>query len=306
MIYTITVNPAIDYVLQLDQTLDLGAVNRAQNDVKLPGGKGVNVSRILQELGFDSTVWGFLGGATGKMFANLLQQHQLHTEFTPVQDDLRINVKIKADNEETEVNGQGPAITPAEKQAFLDQVKKIQKGDVIVMAGSLPRQLDNDFYLEIARMVTQQGAEFVIDTTGQALLDTLPLHPLVVKPNNHELADLFHTSFQDVSEIITAARKLLDLGAKHALVSMAGDGALLITPEHAFSCNAPKGTVQNSVGAGDSMIAGFVGTYMQTQDALESFHQGAACGSATAFSQDLATLDKIKTVYQQIMVTQLS
>lgn len=306
MIYTITVNPSIDYVLQLDE-LNTGEVNRTSSDVKLPGGKGINVSRILKELNLDSTALGFVGGATGSMFKELLAQHDLKTAFTSVNEDTRINVKINAvaQNEETEINGVGPAISDKERQNFMDGLKNIGEGDIVIMAGSLCKNLDQKFYLDIAKTIQQQGAEFVIDTTGQALLDTLPLHPLVVKPNHHELADLFHVTFKNEQDIIDYARKLLEQGAKHVLVSMAGDGALLVTKDKAYKANAPKGTVINSVGAGDSMIAGFAGTFMETKDPIESFHIGAACGSATAFSQDIAVKAKIDEVYKNISITEL-
>lgn len=304
MIYTITANPSIDYILKLKQ-LNVGLVNRTQADFKLPGGKGINVSRILQELSIDSTAWGFVGGATGKLFVQMLSQHHLITDFVPVTGDTRINVKVKTGNEETEINGQGPEISEAEKIALFDKVGQINAQDVVIMSGSLPLKLNNQFYLEIAKLVKQLGAQFVIDTTGKSLLDTLSLHPLVIKPNHHELADLFQTTFTDIKQIIAAAQKLLNQGAQNVLVSMAGAGALLITPEHAYQCSAPKGNVKNSVGAGDSMIAGFVGTWMQTQDPIESLRQGAACGSATAFSEDLAQNSKIQKIYKKIKITQI-
>lgn len=307
MIYTITANPSIDYVLQL-KTLTTGEVNRTTSDVKLPGGKGINVSRILKELNIDSTALGFVGGATGEMFKSLLAQHNLKTNFTNVSEDTRINVKVNAvkQDEETEINGTGPAISEDEKSLFMKQLESVGNGDVVIMSGSLPKKLPDTFYLDIAKMIQAQGADFVIDTTGQALLDTLPLHPLVVKPNHHELAELFNTTFNSDQEIINHARKLLDQGAKHVLVSMAGDGALLVTKDHAYKANAPKGTVINSVGAGDSMIAGFAGTFMKTNDPIESFHIGAACGSATAFSQDIAIKAKIDEVYNAISISELS
>lgn len=307
MIYTITANPSIDYVLQLKALVN-GEVNRTTSDVKLPGGKGINVSRILKELDIDSTALGFVGGATGEMFKSLLDQHNLKTDFTTVKEDTRINVKVNAveQDEETEINGMGPAISSDEKDKFISQLKSVGNGDVVIMSGSLPKQLPETFYLDIAKMIQAQGADFIIDTTGQALLDTLPLHPLVVKPNNHELADLFKKTFNSDQEIIDHAKKLLDQGAKHVLVSMAGDGALLVTKDHTYKANAPKGTVINSVGAGDSMIAGFAGTFMKTNDPIESFHIGAACGSATAFSQDIAIKEKIDEVYKAINITELS
>lgn len=306
MIYTITVNPSIDYVLQL-KNLNTGEVNRTQSDVKLPGGKGINVSRIMKELNIDSTALGFVGGATGSMFEELLSQHSLKTSFTRVKEDTRINVKVNAieQNEETEINGTGPFVSDEEQTNFMDNLNEIGKGDIVVMAGSLSKNLNTNFYLDIAEKIQKQGAEFIIDTTGQALLDTLPLHPLVVKPNHHELADLFKVTFKDEQEIILYARKLLDKGAKHVLVSMAGDGALLVTKDKAYKANAPKGTVINSVGAGDSMIAGFAGTFMETNDPIESFHMGAACGSATAFSQDIAIKEKIDEVYKEISITEI-
>ncbi|APX72942.1 1-phosphofructokinase [Companilactobacillus allii] len=307
MIYTITANPSIDYVLQL-KDLTTGKVNRTTSDVKLPGGKGINVSRILKELNIDSTALGFVGGSTGEMFKSLLSQHELKTDFTNVHEDTRINVKINAieQDEETEINGTGPAISNEEKTSFLKQLESVGTGDVVIMSGSLPKKLPDTFYLDIAKMIQENGADFVIDTTGQALLDTLPLHPLVVKPNHHELAELFNTTFNSDQEIIDHARKLLDKGAKHVLVSMAGDGALLVTKDHAYKANAPKGVVINSVGAGDSMIAGFAGTFMKNNDPIESFHIGAACGSATAFSQDIAVKEKIDEVYKAISISELS
>lgn len=307
MIYTITANPSIDYVLQL-KSMTIGEVNRTTSDVKLPGGKGINVSRILKELSIDSTALGFVGGETGSMFEQLLKKHGLKTDFTNVQGDTRINVKVNdiEKNEETEINGTGPKISDEEKKSFFDQLNNIGTGDVVIMSGSLPKQVADTFYLDIAKKIQQQGADFVIDTTGQALLDTLPLNPLVVKPNHHELADLFNVTLNSNEDIIKYGRKLLDQGAKHVLVSMAGDGAILVTKDHAYKASSPNGTVINSVGAGDSMIAGFVGTFMKTNDPIESFHRGAACGSATAFSQDIAVKNKIDEVYNDIEVSQLS
>lgn len=305
MIYTLTANPSIDYVLQLTK-LTTGAVNRSISDVKLPGGKGVNVTRILNQLDLDSTALGFVGGATGDMFKSLLNADDVKSNFTKVNGDTRINVKVKASDEETEINGAGPKISDAEKQDLLAKAKEIKSGDVIVMSGSLPQQVESDFYLQIAKIVTKNDAEFVIDTTGQALLDTLDLKPLVIKPNNFELAQLFNKKNYDNNDAIIAdAQKLQKQGAKYVMVSMAGDGALLVTKDHAYQANPAKGTVKNSVGAGDSMIAGFVGTFMKTNDPIESFKVGAACGSATAFSEDLATADKIKEIKQQIHITTL-
>lgn len=301
MIYTITVNPSIDYIVRLPR-LTLGQVNRMQYDAKLPGGKGINVSRILNQLTVKNTAWGFLGGFTGNFVQQKLTTEHLTTDFTPITADTRINVKIKA-AEETEINGQGPEITAAAQKAFKAKFKQLKPGDIVVMSGSLPPALPESFYRDLIPLIQAHQAEFVIDTTGQALLDTLSAHPLVVKPNQHELAALFNVNLDHDAAIVKYGRKLLKMGAKHVLVSMAGAGAFLITPQQVYKSTAPKGKVINSVGAGDSMIAGFVGTFSQTQDPLKSFVTGLACGSATAFSEDLAVKAKITAVQKTIKIT---
>lgn len=300
MIYTITANPSIDYIVTLD-ALKLGLVNRTTHDRKLPGGKGINVSRILEQLDIPTTAWGFLGGFTGEFIAQQLTSSQLKTDFTPIQADTRINVKLHAESE-TEINGQGPEISSSEIVDFTAKLAQLKAGDIVVMSGSLPRGLKETFYRDLLPLIHQHHAEFVIDTTGQALLDTLSDHPILVKPNHHELAALFKTSFENQSDMITTARKLLTLGAQHVLISMAGAGALLVTKDQAYHGFAPKGTAINSVGAGDSMVAGFVGTFSKTHDELESFRYGLACGTATAFSEDLATRAKIAEILPQITI----
>lgn len=302
MIYTVTVNPSIDYIVQLKE-LTLGEVNRMDYDNKLPGGKGINVSRILRELGHDSVALGFLGGKTGEIVREALEHDGLKTDFTPIAQDTRINVKIHA-QQETEINGRGPHVSDTEVASFKEQLSHLTADDTVIFAGSLAPNLDSGFYFDLIKMIRQQGAQFVIDTTGESLLKTLPEHPLLVKPNNHELADLFHTTFNGLDDIVAAGRKLLTMGAQHVLVSMAGDGGLMITPDKVYRSLAPKGTVINSVGAGDSMIGGFVGTFAATKDPLEAFRYGLACGSATAFSEDLATRAKIDEILPQIEISE--
>ncbi|KRL98467.1 1-phosphofructokinase [Liquorilactobacillus satsumensis] len=300
MIYTVTVNPSIDYIVQL-QELTLGEVNRMDYDTKLPGGKGINVSRILRELGHENIALGFLGGFTGRFVEESLKAKKLKTSFTQIADDTRINVKVKAQNE-TEINGKGPQISENEVQAFEKEFDKLAKGDVVILSGSLAPSLNENFYFDLIKIIRAKGAEFVIDTTGESLMKALKEHPLVVKPNHHELAELFGVKFNGMDDIVTYGKKLLDLGAQHVLISMAGDGGLLITPNEVYYSAAPKGTVINSVGAGDSMIGGFVGTFAATKDPLESFHYGLACGSATAFSEDLADRKKIDEILPEIKV----
>ncbi|KRM72573.1 1-phosphofructokinase [Lacticaseibacillus brantae] len=304
MIYSVTLNPSIDYVVGLNN-LTLGRVNRLDNSVLLPGGKGINVSRILKALDLPTTALGFIGGFTGQFITDQLAKLDLPCAFTEIHDNTRINVKLKAEDE-TELNAPGPQISAEEIAAFKGQLDQLQSGDVVVMAGSLPNGLPESFYRDLIPLIHEHGADFVIDTTGQALLDTLPDHPLVVKPNHHELAELFgDPEYTSLDEIVTAGRKLLDLGAQHVLVSMAGAGALMITADKAWHGTVPAGKVQNSVGAGDSMLAGFTGTFATTHDPLASFQVAIACGSATAFSTDLASAAKIAEVKSTITITEL-
>lgn len=303
MIYTVTINPSIDYIVQLPE-LNLGLVNRMAYDNKLPGGKGINVSRILRELGHDSVAWGFMGGFTGRFITDALEKDGLKTDFTPVAADTRINVKIKAE-EETEINGKGPAVTPAEIATFKEKFAHLTADDVVIFAGSLVPNLDDDFYFELIKIIQEKGAQFVIDTTGESLRKALQEKPLVVKPNNHELAELFGVEFSGIDDIIKYAQKLREMGAQYVMISMAGDGGLLVTADGVYRSLAPQGTVVNSVGAGDSMLAGFTGTYADTHDPVEAFRYGLASGSATAFSEDLATRAKIDEILPQIKITKI-
>lgn len=300
MIYTVTVNPAIDYVVQTDH-LQLGLVNRLQHTNFIAGGKGINVSKILNQLDCQNTAWGFLGGFTGQFLTTTLKNEQINSDFTSIADNTRINVKLKSD-QETEMNAAGPHVTEQELTAFKRQFEQVKAGDTVVFSGSLLPQLTNDFYLELIDLVVAQGAEFAIDTTGQALLDTLAKKPLVIKPNHHELADLFKTTLHNDEELLSYAAKLQQLGAKHVLISMAGAGAYYLSSEHIYHSAAPKGHVVNSVGAGDSMLAGFIGEFSKHQDPETAFKYGLACGSATAFTEDIATIDQINALLPQIKI----
>lgn len=301
MIYTVTLNPSIDYIVEVDQVI-LGSLNRMNRDLKLPGGKGINVSRILNQLSVPNMAIGFLGGFTGRYIEGWLREEGMHSDFVFVSDDTRINIKLKA-QEETEINGAGPAIDAAEAEALLRKLNKLEAGDIVILSGSIPPSLGADFYNRLIHVCKQQGAEFVIDTTGQALQEALPMGPLLVKPNHHELAELFGVPITSKEDIVTYGRKLLESGAKYVLVSMAGDGAFFISKEGVLFAGAPAGTVKNSVGAGDSMIAGFVGTLSQTGDVLQSFRAGVASGSATAFSDDLADRALIEQLRSKIEIS---
>ena len=303
MIYTMTLNPSIDYIVHVND-LKMGDVNRMSQDFKLPGGKGINVSRILQRIDSTSTALGFLGGFTGEFIEKWMKEEGIDCRFTPVKDDTRINVKLKS-VEETEINGQGPTLSEEEVQGLKDSLANLSKGDIVVLSGSTPGGLRKGFYQELIQLIEAQGAEFVIDTTGDDLMQALSHHPLLVKPNNHELAELYHTTFHSLEDIITHGQKLLVEGAKNVLISMAGDGALLITEAAIYQSNVLKRELKNSVGAGDSMIAGFIGQYAKSQDSVEAFKWGVACGSATAFSDDLAEADFIKELLPEVEITKL-
>ena len=301
MIYTVTLNPSIDYVVRLD-TLETGSVNRSENQDKYPGGKGINVSRILKRLDVDSTALGFLGGFTGRFIEEALAGEKITTRFTPVKTDTRINVKLKAD-QETEINGQGPDLTEQDISALKHELSSLTSDDLVVLAGSIPGALPSDFYQELIALITKQGAEFIIDTTGDALLESLEYHPLLIKPNHHELGEMFNTTLVTIEDIIPYGQNLLKRGAKNVIVSMGKDGALLITPDLTIFAPPIKGDLKNSVGAGDSMVAGFISQLNRAnaQSELEdAFRYGVASGSATAFSDDLATKDKIVNLLPQV------
>ena len=303
MIYTVTLNPSIDFIVKVDG-LKLGDLNRMKEDFKLPGGKGINVSRILKRMDTESTALGFLGGFTGNFISEWLKEEQINTAFTNVQSDTRINIKLKSDTE-TEINGLGPVLSEKEIEDLKQVMNNVKKGDIVVLSGSTPASLRNGFYQELIEIIRGKEAEFVIDTTGDDLKDALAKRPLLIKPNNHELAELYHTEFKSIDDILPYGKKLLEEGAQNVLISMAGDGALLFTKDGAYQSNVLVRPLKNSVGAGDSMIAGFIGSYSKDQDPVEAFKWGVACGSATAFSDDLATKALIDELIPEVEITKI-
>lgn len=302
MIYTVTLNPSIDYIVEVED-VKLGGLNRMKRDLKLPGGKGINVSRVLKQLGAENTAIGFLGGFTGRFIDDKLREDSIRTDFVTVRGDTRINIKLKH-GDETEINGLGPDISQEEAEALLRNLSALHEHDIVILSGSIPPSLGGDFYERLIGACRQAGAEFVIDTTGEALMKALVHKPLLVKPNHHELAELFGVELHTREEIAAYGRKLLESGAQNVLISMAGEGALLIAANKVYHATAPKGTVKNSVGAGDSMIAGFVGTYVLHGDPLEAFRTGVASGSATAFSDDLAVRSLIEQLLPQVKISE--
>ncbi len=303
MIYTVTLNPSIDFIVRLD-SLTLGSVNRMTSDDKFAGGKGINVSRILKRLDIENTATGFIGGFTGRFVKDGLVDEGIATKFVEVSEDTRINVKVKA-GEETEINGAGPHISTEKLEELKAILAGLSSDDTVVFAGSAPSSLGNQVYNTLIPIAKKAGAEVVCDFEGQTLLDALNYQPLLVKPNNHELADIFGVELNGLADIEKYAREILAKGAKNVIISMAGDGALLVTPEAAYFAKPIKGTVKNSVGAGDSMVAGFTGEYVKSGDPIEALKWGVACGTATTFSDDLATAEFIKETYQKVEVEKL-
>lgn len=303
MIYTVTLNPSIDFIVRLD-SLALGSVNRMTSDDKFAGGKGINVSRILKRLAIENTATGFIGGFTGRFVKDGLVDEGVATKFVEVSEDTRINVKVKA-GEETEINGAGPHISTEKLEELEAILAGLSSEDTVVFAGSAPSSLGNQVYNTLIPIAKKAGAEVVCDFEGQTLLDALNYQPLLVKPNNHELADIFGVTLNGLADIEKYAREILAKGAKNVIISMAGDGALLVTPEAAYFAKPIKGTVKNSVGAGDSMVAGFTGEYVKSGDPIEALKWGVACGTATTFSDDLATAEFIKETYQKVEVEKI-
>lgn len=272
MIYTVTLNPSIDFIVRID-TVKIGSVNRMDSDDKFVGGKGINVSRILQRLGQDNTATGFIGGFTGRFVEEGLLAEGIKTDFVHVDQDTRINVKIKAD-EETEINGTGPLISDEQVKALEAVLSQLSSEDTVVFAGSAPANLGNQIYKRLIPLVRQTGAQIVCDFEGQTLLDALAYQPLLVKPNNHELEAIFNVELKGLDDVERYAREILAKGAQNVIISMAGDGALLVTPEAAYFAKPIKGQVKNSVGAGDSMVAGFTGEFVKTADPVEALKWG--------------------------------
>ena len=292
MIYTLTLNPSIDYVVNVDN-LTLGKVNRTLEDVKFPGGKGINVSRVLSSQGVKNIALGFVGGFTGEFVEKSLTDLGINTDFIKVSGDTRINVKVKS-NIETEINGAGPKISDEALKNLFDKLSKLTSEDILVLAGNIQNTLPSTLYSKIQNMVNKNNVKVVVDTSGPALLEAIKNKPFLIKPNNHEIADIFNVKINNTDELIDYGKKLNEMGAENVIISLAGDGALLICSQGVFFGNAPKGEVKNSVGAGDSLVGGFLAEYSKTHDLLKAFKNGIASGSASAFSLDLCEKDFVE------------
>lgn len=300
MIYTVTFNPALDYVVKVDH-FTLGMVNRTVQEDIYYGGKGINVSSVLANLGYESIALGFVAGFTGDEIERGARSLGFTPDFIRVEKGMtRINVKMKSD-EESEINGMGPEITPEDVGQLFEKLGQLKEGDVLVLSGSIPKTIGDDIYENIMERLDGKGVLIAVDAEKNLLLNVLQYHPFLIKPNNHELGAMFGVTLKTEEEIICHAKKLQELGARNVLISMAGDGAVLVDEEErTYRMGVPRGTVKNSVGAGDSMVAGFLAGYLDQGDYSHALRLGSAAGSASAFSEGLAVKEDIMKLYDQL------
>lgn len=301
MIYTVTLNPAMDYFVSLD-ALALGGVNRTKADHKAPGGKGINVSRVLKRMGHNSTALGFIGGFTGEYIKAAIKDEHIRASFIQVDGDTRINVKIKA-QEESELNGVSPHVSANDLEKLQAQFANLGEGDAIVLAGSVPPAIKADVYATWTEQLKKQGVKVYADTSGAALMNVIHAKPTFIKPNHHELSELAGVEISSIKEAVPHVKALIDQGIEYVLVTFAGDGALLATAETMLFANTPKGIVKNSVGAGDSTVAGFVCAIEEGKTLVDAFRFAVASGSATAFSTGFAERDTIESLMEEVQVT---
>lgn len=300
MIYTITFNPALDYIVKMDE-FNLGHVNRSNNEFVYAGGKGINVSIVLNNLEVKSKALGFIAGFTGDEIERRVREFGCYTDFIKLKEGMsRINVKIKADVE-SEINGGGPDISSEALEELYAKLDTLTTGDILVLAGSIPKTMPTDIYERIMERLQEKNVKFIVDTTGESLFKVLKYNPFLIKPNHHELGELFGVKLNNKEEVIEYAKKLRDMGAQNVIISMAGDGAVLIDSNGGVTTsNVPKGIVKNSVGAGDSMVAGFIAGYLNSGKIEDGFKLGVATGSASAFSEGLATKDYVYELLEQV------
>ena len=300
MIYTVTFNPSLDYIVSVDD-FKLGLTNRTSSELMLPGGKGINVSTVLMNLGIENTALGFTAGFVGKEIIRRLHEMGVKSEFIQISEGVsRINLKLKS-IDGTEINGAGPVISKDKVEELMKKLEELGEGDVLFLAGSIPSSMPDDMYEQIMARLDGKGVMIVVDATKDLLVNVLKYHPFLVKPNNHELGQMFGRKLKTEDEIIECAKELQDRGAVNVLVSMAGDGALLVAEDgHIYKEGVCRGTVKNSVGAGDSMVAGFLAGYLEKGDYEYALKLGTASGGATAFSYGIGTKELIMELLGQL------
>ena len=300
MICTVTFNPSLDYIVYVED-FKLGLTNRTSSELMLPGGKGINVSTVLMNLGIENTALGFMAGFVGDEIVRKLEEMGVKSDFIKIPEGVsRINLKLKS-IDGTEINGMGPKISAEKVQELMEKLDTLKEGDVLFLAGSIPSSMPDDAYQKIMAMLDGRGVRIAVDATRDLLMKVLPYHPFLIKPNNHELGEIFGVELKDRQSVIPYGKKLQEMGAVNVLISMAGEGAVLIAADgQSMGAPAPKGTLVNGVGAGDSMVAGFLTGWMEKKDYVHAFHMGIAAGSASAFSENLATREEVLQVLQQV------
>ncbi|MCI5900566.1 MAG: 1-phosphofructokinase [Lachnospiraceae bacterium] len=300
MIYTVTFNPSLDYIVGVND-FQLGMTNRTCSEQMFAGGKGINVSIVLKNLDIGSTALGFIAGFTGEEIRGRLEDMGICSDFIKLDQGLsRINVKLKS-IDGTEINGAGPVIDRQALDRLFEKLDTLKEGDTLILAGSIPASMPDSIYSDIMKRLYGKGITFVVDATKDLLMNVLKYHPFLIKPNNHELGEIFGVKISERSEVAPYAKKLQEMGARNVLVSMAGKGAVLLADDGGiYEGPAPKGTLVNAVGAGDSMVAGFVAGWMEQKNYEHAFKMGVSTGSASAFSENLATRAEVDEVYRTL------
>lgn len=299
-VYTVTLNPSLDYTVSVEN-FRMGYTNRTASEILTVGGKGINVSTVLKNLGIESTALGFVAGFTGREAERQLAERGIENGLIPLEEGLtRINVKLQS-VEGTEINGQGPDIPLEKMTQLMERLSELTAGDVLFLSGSIPSSLPEDVYLRMMERLAP-GVLTVVDVAGQGLVKALPLHPFLIKPNQHELGEIFGVTLESRADVLPYAKKLQEMGARNVLVSLAGEGAAFLAEDGSvYESPVPEGELINGVGAGDSMAAGFMAGWLEKQDYGYAFRMGLAAGSATAFAEGLATGEEITAVFQKIV-----
>lgn len=305
MIYTLTLNPALDYVVKTEEFLP-GELNRMDSEQLFVGGKGINVSRVLKTLGVSSTAMGFVAGFTGKEIEEVLIKEGIKTDFVKLAEgNSRINIKIKS-GQETELNGKGPKVDTSAKEQLFEKLDSLEKGDILIMSGSSANGLSNNIYAEIMQSLEERNINFVVDASGELLKKALCFKPWLIKPNKQELEQFFDCRIESADQALIYAKRFLEYGAKNILLSLGKDGAIFVdSQENAYKVTVPFGKVVNTVGAGDSMVAGFLAGFSLYEKHEDRLRLAAASGSATAFSEDLAKKDDIIALLDKVTIEKI-
>lgn len=302
VIYTVTFNPSLDYIVSV-KDFRPGMTNRTSSELMLAGGKGINVSIVLGNLGIKSTALGFIAGFTGDEIVKRLHNSGINSEFIKINDGIsRINIKLKS-IDGTEINGQGPHIDSSHIEQLMNRLRRLESGDVLVLAGSIPAGISDNIYKDIMDMLKDKGVQIVVDATSRLLTNVLEYKPFFIKPNQHELGDIFNVTLNTQEEVIPYALELKKMGAVNVCVSMGGKGAILVADDgNVYKAKAPDGILKNSVGAGDSLVAGFLSGWIEKKDYEYAFRKGVATGSASAFSERLATNGEVNDLIDKVTI----